>query len=73
MLSACRSFKQEAGRLDSDQPLFRAGNEVNIQKFIAALAAMRKVFGLHVFQLSQTYRIDVPEELVGLVPLDNPE
>ena len=68
MLDACSRFADEAGPLDLDRPLLRAGNEVNIERIIAALAGLRKTVGLHVMHLSEVYGLSLDEDLKSITP-----
>jgi hypothetical protein len=73
MVQACHTFVREAGPLDSEEPLFRPGNEANVQRIVAALSALRKVFGVHIIQLSALYGLKVDDHMKTLVPADTAE
>jgi len=67
MLVACRVFLDEAGDLDDDRRFF-GGSRSRFDSFVAALGAMRKVFGLHLQAVATAYGTEVSADLARIIP-----
>ncbi len=58
----------EAGPLESKQRLVDEKDRLIAMRFVAALAALRKTFGLHVQQIADTYGLKVNRDLETIIP-----
>lgn len=70
LLSACGLFMREAGPMESRRKLLEEEDKALVDRFTAALLALRKTFGLQVKQVSEVYRIDVGSPLATIIPTD---
>lgn len=75
MRTACRKFIESVGdrrgpdlHLPTSSEIVRGGTPSWI--FNQALGELRGVFGMHIAQLAVRYRLDVPDDLATILPLD---
>lgn len=71
MLKACHIFMDEAGPLESRRRLAEEQDMLMVQRFVAALAALRKTFGLLVKQIAVIYGLSIDKDLASIVPSDD--
>ncbi len=67
MLAACKKFHNELNHIDLDQLRCDSKNPDWI-KFVTTLSELRKVFGIHIAELSNKYKIKISADLQQILP-----
>ncbi|MBL7704608.1 MAG: hypothetical protein JNM21_03565 [Taibaiella sp.] len=67
MLAACRKFHSELNDIDLDHLRYN-NSDPDWIKFVTTLSELRKVFGIHILELSNKYKIQIGTDLQQILP-----